>query len=68
MEFIQTIEAHEFSYRDQNLPKVTVSAGVASCPEHANSLQELSRLADIAMYDAKELGKNRVCLPAAQSL
>ena len=63
MEFIQSIEAQDFRYRDQLLPKVTVSAGVASCPEHATTLQDLSRLADIAMYDAKELGKNRVCLP-----
>lgn len=67
MEFIHTIEAYEFRYRDQLLPKVTVSAGVASCPEHATSLQDLSRLADIAMYDAKELGKNRVCLPKPNS-
>lgn len=62
-EFIQTIETQDFRYRDQLLPKVTVSAGVASFPEHATSLQDLTRLADIAMYDAKELGKNQVCLP-----
>ncbi len=67
IEFIQSIEAQEFRYRDQLLPKVTVSAGIASCPEHATTLQDLSRLADIAMYDAKELGKNRVCLPGKQS-
>ena len=67
MEFIQTIEAHEFRYRDQLLPKVTVSAGVAACPEHATSLQDLSRLADVAMYDAKELGKNRVNQPDTAS-
>jgi len=67
MEFIHTIESHEFRYRDQMLPTVTVSAGVTSCPEHATNLQDLSRLADIAMYDAKELGKNRVCQPGSKS-
>lgn len=62
-EFIQMVETQDFRYRDQTLPKVTVSAGVASFPEHASGLQDLTRLADIAMYDAKELGKNQVCLP-----
>ncbi len=60
-EFIHVIEQHEFRYRDQLLPTVTVSAGVAAYPENADSLAELSRAADLAMYDAKELGKNCVC-------
>ncbi len=62
-EFIASVESYEFRYQGQLLPTVTVSAGVAAYPEHADSLQTLCKLADIAMYDAKELGKNRVCLP-----
>jgi len=47
---------------------VTVSAGVASYPEHAETLKDLCRTADIAMYDAKEQGKNRVNEPKSPSL
>lgn len=39
---------------------VTVSAGVASCPEDGTSVQDLIAKADRAMYHAKEKGKNRV--------
>src|SRR5919201_2241083 len=39
---------------------VTVSAGVATSPQHAADRDELIRLADSALYWAKEYGKNRV--------
>jgi len=39
---------------------VTVSAGVAISPQHASDRDELIRLADSALYWAKEYGKNRV--------
>ncbi len=39
---------------------VTVSAGVATSPQHAAERDELIRLADSALYWAKEYGKNRV--------
>ena len=39
---------------------VTVSAGVAISPQHASERDELIRLADSALYWAKEYGKNRV--------
>jgi diguanylate cyclase (GGDEF)-like protein/putative nucleotidyltransferase with HDIG domain len=39
---------------------VTVSAGVAISPQHAAERDELIRLADSALYWAKEYGKNRV--------
>lgn len=64
-EFVQCVENHEFRYRSQLLPTVTVSAGIAAYPEHADNLQDLCKAADVAMYDAKELGKNQVCLPAS---
>lgn len=59
-EFIQLIEEHDFCYLGQQLPTVTVSAGVASYPHDADSLQNLCRAADLAMYEAKDNGKNRV--------
>jgi len=44
--------------RGHRLP--TVSAGVATIPDHAGSADELQRKADIALYAAKLAGKNRV--------
>lgn len=41
---------------------VTVSAGVASCPDNGTSREELFRLVDGLLYKAKEQGKNRVYL------
>ena len=43
-------------------PTITVSVGVATYPEHAGSLTELIKRADEAMYNAKGLGKNQVCV------
>jgi diguanylate cyclase (GGDEF)-like protein/putative nucleotidyltransferase with HDIG domain len=42
------------------LGSVTVSAGLAIFPQHAEDRDELIRLADSALYWAKEYGKNRV--------
>lgn len=46
---------------------VTLSAGVATFPEHGDSANALIRSADEALYRAKDLGRNRVelALPAA---
>ena len=44
--------------RGRRLP--TVSAGVATIPDHAGSAVDLQRKADIALYAAKLAGKNRV--------
>ena len=49
--------------------RLTVSIGVASCPQHAKTLDELLHSADMAMYAAKAAGRDRVHLagPAAPS-
>lgn len=41
---------------------VTVSIGVASCPQHARDKKTLLKLADETMYAAKRSGKNRVIM------
>ena len=42
--------------------QITISAGVASLPAHAESANELVRIADQALYEAKHGGRNRVVL------
>ena len=44
----------------EQIGTVTVSAGLATSPQHAGERDELVRLADSALYWAKEYGKNRV--------
>jgi diguanylate cyclase (GGDEF)-like protein len=41
--------------------QVTISLGVAVAPEHGATPDDLVRAADAALYEAKRLGKNRVC-------
>jgi diguanylate cyclase (GGDEF)-like protein len=41
---------------------VTISAGIASFPAHADNAEELQRTADGALYWSKGHGKNRSCL------
>ncbi len=45
---------------DQPGPAVTISLGVASCPENTTQSDLLIAAADAAMYSAKRAGKNRV--------
>ena len=40
--------------------KLTVSIGIGSHPENGSSAEELIRAADVAMYRAKEAGRDRV--------
>ena len=47
---------------------VTFSCGIASCPRDAKNAVELLRVADSAMFRAKKLGKNKVCLSEAESM
>jgi diguanylate cyclase (GGDEF)-like protein len=40
---------------------VTLSVGVAAFPEHGNDHHTILEQADLALYRAKDQGKNRVC-------
>jgi len=56
------IAKEEFAVNDSTKAKVTISIGVANFSDDAQSKEELIKKADNALYQAKELGKNRVCL------
>jgi two-component system, cell cycle response regulator len=47
-------------HRGRPLGRISVSAGVACFPEHGKTSDELLRAADMALYRAKELGRDRV--------
>jgi diguanylate cyclase (GGDEF)-like protein len=48
--------------RIEGVGNITVSIGVAACPEHANSERTLYAASDAALYVAKNEGRNRVAL------
>jgi diguanylate cyclase (GGDEF)-like protein len=59
--------------RQQNIPvdpshSLTISIGVAACPRDAQTVDDLIRLADKALYSAKEEGKDRVVLAIEPTL
>jgi len=59
----RAVEAHHFECQRCVAPvRVTVTAGVATYPEHATQPDELIFRADEAMYYGKHRGRNRVSL------
>lgn len=58
-EAIKHLSLHD---RGQTLGTITVSAGVAAYPAHADSSQDLIRAADEALYQAKKAGRDRICV------
>ncbi|MEK7773709.1 MAG: diguanylate cyclase, partial [Deltaproteobacteria bacterium] len=60
----KNVEAHEFLKEDGLTLKVTASIGVAAYPTHSKDKRELVKLADRAMYQAKDASRNTVCVAA----
>jgi diguanylate cyclase (GGDEF)-like protein len=46
--------------RGELLRAITTSIGVAGFPEHGQTVAALLRAADVALYEAKHAGRNRV--------
>jgi diguanylate cyclase (GGDEF)-like protein len=47
---------------------VTISAGVALCPEQGETRDSLVAAADASLYEAKQQGRNRVCMAVREHL
>ncbi len=54
----ETFESEKIEYEGENL-RSTISLGIASFPEHASTSDQLIRMADAALYQAKSEGRNR---------
>jgi len=52
-------EAH-MTYLKQKLPKITISVGLAEAPRNANKAIDIIRMADDALYKAKNEGRDRI--------
>src|SRR4029077_1852277 len=61
------IEALSVRYLDSNLPRITISVGVAAFPEAGDNPQSVLKAADDALYCAKEAGRNRVELASSDT-
>lgn len=62
------VESLVVRYVDGNLPRITISVGVAAFPCSGDSPQAVLKAADEALYRAKEDGRNRVQLSATLAL
>jgi diguanylate cyclase (GGDEF)-like protein len=62
------IEEIVVRYLEKNLPRITVSIGVAVFPDAGDNPQAVLKAADEALYRAKEKGRNRVELSGAAAM
>jgi diguanylate cyclase (GGDEF)-like protein len=58
----KAIQKFRFLSEDGLNLQVTSSFGVAGYPEHAQNKTDLIRVADQAMYEAKNLGRDRIVM------
>ncbi|WP_066189640.1 GGDEF domain-containing protein [Gracilibacillus timonensis] len=55
------VESHSFAISSAFSIKITISIGVATYPDTVNDPVRIVRMADECLYQAKHLGRNRVC-------
>lgn len=61
----QKVAEHRFpAFSSDNQSRITVSIGLAACPEDAQTKENFIAQADKAMYVAKFSGKNKTCIAA----
>ena len=57
------VAEHSFLIDDNKKLNITISIGIASFPEHAESSEILMKVVDSSMYAAKKAGRNQVKTP-----
>lgn len=63
----KSIEEQQYQAND-DIIRITTSAGVCSYPDQANTAEELIHHADSALYEAKQTGRNRVSVFTTESV
>lgn len=53
--------------KDNPIPQITVSLGIAVYPDHGASLEEILQASDRALYESKRSGRNRATLYVEES-
>lgn len=61
----RAVKGLHIQHSGQNLESITISLGVALAPMHGRAPDELVNAADMALYKAKEQGRDRVVLAEA---
>jgi len=56
-----TIEKHPYAHDGKDIP-ITISIGVVTMDSTTKNSEDMIALADKALFDAKEQGRNRVCV------
>jgi diguanylate cyclase (GGDEF)-like protein len=59
-ELREEISKMEVYYQRESLPKITISMGISTYPEDGEKPEELIQSADLALYRAKQEGRNQV--------
>jgi diguanylate cyclase len=57
----EAVQKNKFNIGENKLINITVSVGVAVYPDTTADLEKIKEKADIALYNAKHSGRNRVC-------
>jgi diguanylate cyclase (GGDEF) domain len=58
----KAVEAHDFIISDKLKINITVSIGISSYPSTTSDIDKLLEHADLALYEAKRTGRNKVIL------
>lgn len=64
----QRVERLQVQHKGRHLGSITVSLGVAAVPTHGVTAEAVIKAADIALYQAKAAGRNRVMLASQRDV
>lgn len=59
---LDQVRTMKISVHGNELPGLTISIGIAHYPEHGNSVESVLKAADLALYEAKHTGRDRIVI------